>query len=368
MAVSRVLILTASFGQGHNAAARNLRQALEATAPGTAVTVSDVFLETYGWFNRLLEQAYLATINHAPSLWQWIFDSLDRTRLIEQHMRLHGRVARRLENLLDTFRPTVVVSTYPGCNHLLDYVYRRRLHRPFRTLTVVTDSLTINSVWYRARSDIFLVANAETAEVLQKAGVPEAKIRVFGFPVPRIFAELPSRRQVPPADGRWSMLYIVNSGRHAAPSIVRSLLARDGFRLSVTVGRDEKLGAEIRAAAGAAGKAVDVYGWTPEMPQLMADHHLVISKAGGATVQETLAARTPMIITQIVPGQEEGNARLILERGAGELAATPEAIADTVESAFANEAAVWRGWLAAVEKLSRPDASDRIAEFVISQG
>ena len=40
-------------------------------------------------------------------------------------------------------------------------------------------------------------------------------------------------------------------------------------------------------------------------------HHLVISKAGGATVQEAIAARCPMIVNQVIPGQEEGNARLI---------------------------------------------------------
>ena len=37
------------------------------------------------------------------------------------------------------------------------------------------------------------------------------------------------------------------------------------------------------------------------------------SKAGGATTQEAIAAKCPMIINQVVPGQEEGNARLIAE-------------------------------------------------------
>jgi processive 1,2-diacylglycerol beta-glucosyltransferase len=47
------------------------------------------------------------------------------------------------------------------------------------------------------------------------------------------------------------------------------------------------------------------------------------AEAGGATVQEALAARTPMIITQVIPGQEEGNAMLLVENGAGEIATTP---------------------------------------------
>jgi processive 1,2-diacylglycerol beta-glucosyltransferase len=92
---------------------------------------------------------------------------------------------------------------------------------------------------------------------------------------------------------------------------------------------------------------------------------LLISKAGGATVQETLAARTPMIITQIVPGQEEGNARLILEKGAGSLATTPRRISSAVRGAFANGAREWMAWHQAASSLSRPNAADDIARFVL---
>ncbi len=66
-------------------------------------------------------------------------------------------------------------------------------------VTIITDSLTINSVWYRAHSDFFLVANEPTADILVKAGIPEQKIRIFGFPVPRIFASLDGSRPCPTA-------------------------------------------------------------------------------------------------------------------------------------------------------------------------
>ena len=173
---------------------------------------------------RVAEKGYLAVINGLPNLWQKAFDTLDRTRMVERHIGVLGAAGRRLERLIAERRPSVVISTYPGCNHLLDFIYRRRLKRPFRMVTVITDSLTINSVWFRAHSDFFLVANEATANVLIKAGIPEQKIRVFGFPVPRIFASLDGLRPVPSPDGRWRILYVINSGRHMAPEIVRRLL------------------------------------------------------------------------------------------------------------------------------------------------
>jgi hypothetical protein len=61
-------------------------------------------------------------------------------------------------------------------------------------------------------------------------------------------------------------------------------------------------------------------------PELLMSHHVVVSKAGGATTQEAIAARCPMIVNQVVPGQEEGNCELLLRHGAGALATTPEAV------------------------------------------
>jgi len=363
--VKSVLILTAGFGEGHNAAARNLSQAIVALSPQTKVVVSDVFQEAYGSFNRLVQKGYVAMINHAPLLWQGIFHLMDCPPLVEMHMRFYGAAGKTLLKLIEEHEPEVIVSTYPGCNHLLDWVYRKRLRRPFRTVTVITDSLSVNSVWYRAHSDAFVVANEPTAAVMRHAGVPEKKIHVLGFPVPRIFASLTANRAIAPADGHWRVLYVINSGRNLAPAIVRHLLKLENVSLTVTVGRDEELGRRITSDIQAAGKTAEVYGWTPEMPRLMAENHLLISKAGGATVQETLAARTPMIITQIVPGQEEGNARLVMEHGAGALATTPEEIAGAVQNAFCNDAAQWQGWLEAAAALGRPDASDVIARYVL---
>ncbi len=360
-----LLILTAGFGEGHNAAARNLREAIIVKSAQANVFVSDVFLDAYGRLIRLAEKGYLAVINRLPHLWQKIFEILDRTRIVERNIGICGAAARRLERLIAERRPSVIISTYPGCNHLLDFIYRRMLKRPFRMATIITDSLTINSVWYRAHSDFFLVANEATADVLMKSGIPEQKMRIFGFPVPRIFARLGGSRPLPPPEGRWRILYVINSGRHMAPEVVRRLLEMDDLHLTVTTGRDEDLARRISAVSAGAGKTVDVLGWTPDMPRLMAESHLLISKAGGATVQESLAAKTPMIITQIVPGQEEGNARLILERKAGALATTPPQISATARGAFADGARQWIEWQRAASSLSRPTAADDIAEFLL---
>lgn len=358
MALKSVLVLTAGFGEGHNAAARNLAAALQ--EKGNGVEVHDIFAEAYGPLNRLVQRIYLLVINHVPLLWSAVFFLLDRTPVVGGGIGVFSRASLLLSRLVTGLRPDVIVSTYPGYGHMLDHIRKRNGTGTAKLVTIVTDSLTVNSVWFRCGSDFFLVPNSATAQVMESAGVPVAKIRVTGFPVPLVFADPPISRKQP----RFHVLFMVNSAHHLAQSVVEELCEIEGIHLTVTVGRDGELGRTLDLLAKARGKDIEIYGWTPEIPNLIRRSHLLISKAGGATVQEALAARTPMIITQIIPGQEEGNARLLIESGAGELATTPAAIAEAVRRTFADGGRIYRERFAATAPLSHPDAARTTAAFL----
>ncbi len=360
MALKNVLILTAGFGEGHNAAARNLAAALGEA--GVCVEVHDVFDEAYGWANRLVQRLYLFAINHVPALWSAVFFLLDKTAVVGGGIGVFGRAARLLAGMISERNPEVIVSTYPGYGHLLDVIRRKGETGGVPFATIVTDSLTVNSVWYRCQCDCFLVPNEPTAGVLRDAGVPAEKIHVTGFPVPLAFSEPPPPR----GDSVREVFFMVNSAHHLAPAIVGELLCVAGIRLTVAVGRDENLARALKIMAEERNRELEIHGWTPAIPNLIRRSHLLISKAGGATVQEALAARTPMIITQIIPGQEEGNARLIIESGAGELATTPAAIADAVRRTFAEGGRLYRERLAAASRLSRPDSSRAAVRLLAS--
>ena len=99
---------------------------------------------------------------------------------------------------------------------------------------------------------------------------------------------------------------------------------------------------------------------------MMHENHLLIGKAGGATVQETIAAKCPMIINHVVAGQEEGNARLIVETNSGVIVQSPREVAAQVQRAFDDGAKQWCEWAGNISKLSRPRAALDMAEFLMS--
>jgi processive 1,2-diacylglycerol beta-glucosyltransferase len=228
---------------------------------------------------------------------------------------------------------------------------------------VVTDSITVSKIWYCSAADDFLLPNEQSAAILRVAGIPPERIKTFGFPVSPKFADLPQDRQPPSAEFGRRVLYMINAGTWRAPQLVKKLLDLE-VDLTVTVGRDQNLRYAVEAASR--GRKINIIGWTEEMPRLMSENHLLIGKAGGATVQETIAAACPMIINHIVSGQEEGNARLIEQTNSGVIVRSADEVVAQVQRAFADDAKQWREWSANIRKLSRPRASLDIAEFLMS--
>jgi processive 1,2-diacylglycerol beta-glucosyltransferase len=104
------------------------------------------------------------------------------------------------------------------------------------------------------------------------------------------------------------------------------------------------------------------------MPALMTSHHIFIGKAGGATVQEAIAAQIPFLVSHVVPGQEEGNIALIEQSGIGTLATgASRRIRDLTLGAIANDAALWKTWRANLATLQKPSASRTIARFLLAR-
>lgn len=358
--MSHVLILTAGYGEGHNAAARALAEGV--CALGGVPEVRDLFLETYGHRQETSRRLYLQCIDRAPWLWAAIFRALDFRPVIWASMRTLWPLKARLRALIDERRPNAVVSVYPVYGHLFDQLYPTG--RPFAEHTLITDSISVNSIWYTRGTDSYITANAATTAVV-RAARPGAAVNALGFPVGTVFADSRPVR-IPPGNGEpLRVLFMVNHAKGGSAMLVRRLLAMPHIQLTVTVGRDAALGRELAAVAAAMKRPLEVLGWVKNMPELLMTHHVLIGKAGGATTQEALAAHTPMLITQVVPGQEEGNAQLIVENECGALTTTAAAVEETLDAIAHDHFARWKHWAAQTAIIGRPDSARAVARFIL---
>ena len=366
--MKNILILTAGFGDGHNAAAHSVREALEHLSPDAVVTVADLYERSCKRLNGLARRAYQGVVRYAPTVWSGLFRLVDRSPWLTESRLVSGRLQRSLADLLELTQPDCVVSTYPTYGQLLHALFEDHAEKPFSLVTILTDARSVNSVWYRSHSDHYIVADGETAAVLGRAGIDRRRVHPFGFPVSPRFLEPCAEPPATPVPGQpFRVLSIINTGKKKAGKAIRRLLDIPAVELTVTVGRHSELKERLAKHARLHRGRLQLLGWTNQMPELLARSHLVIGKAGGAVVQEAMAARCPIIVNQVIPGQEEGNARLVEELGIGVVAEGRKEVARRVREALANGGELWRQWRRRIERASRPDAALRAARLILEE-
>src|SRR6201998_2072808 len=100
----RILILTGSFGEGHNSAARGMRDGLARVAPDQAdVELRDLFAEAYGPINEVVRRSYLALVNSAPRAWGIVYRWLDRKTDYDAEFRRFTRLKSHFAGLFAHF-------------------------------------------------------------------------------------------------------------------------------------------------------------------------------------------------------------------------------------------------------------------------
>jgi UDP-N-acetylglucosamine:LPS N-acetylglucosamine transferase len=163
---ARVLILSASIGEGHDLPARELARGLSELAPAAEVSVLDGLAamgsimewvtlrgSSFGtpWGNRLFDVNY------------WLIARFPPTRSAAGALSC-ALAAAGLLRLVEEWRPDVVVSTYPGVTDVLGRLRRRgRLSVP--AVSAITDLAALR-YWAHPGIDLHLVTHPESvAEV-----------------------------------------------------------------------------------------------------------------------------------------------------------------------------------------------------------
>lgn len=377
-----IVILTARFGYGHLAAALNLAEALRQEHPELPVEVVDPFQQVNPRTYRWAQQGYRFVSSRVPFLWYWFFLAVDRTRLGEWLILRNKPLFRFFSNLEATHQPATVVITYPVFSSVLDHFYGPGGRRSFRVVSVLTDSVSINNAWLRGHSDLFLVADPLTSATLKNRGILPEKILVTGFPVPPRFRELcqesVARAPVPPLQAgpsgpggkepagrpKLSILFLPNNGERYLFKILRILGPREDVKVVLALGKRERLVKKVKALAAGFRCEMEVNGWVPGICYRMQEARLVITKAGGATVHEAIAAGCPVIISQVTPGQEEGNARLVEALGIGMVVRNNRGLYRLMKFFEQIDFQVLGHMRTNLEKIRRPDAAYQAAAAI----
>ncbi len=218
------------------------------------------------------------------------------------------------------------------------------------------------------------------------------KAHVTGHPVRRAFFEIPPRRHAPPVGqallpvGHGSQpgvavslppfTILVVGGSQGSRAINHAvvecspLLAQGPVGIRIIHQTGEHDYNEVRKAYQERGLPVEVHAFIDDMPGVLAQADLVISRAGAVAVAELAAAGRAALLTPF-PGAADQhqleNARAMEKAGAArvivQVELIPERLAGEIRELMASPATLERMETCA-RSLARPDAAARIADLV----
>jgi len=318
----RILILHASAGAGHKQAALSLEKTCQLTSSATAKAI-DILDYTPAYFKRWYTHGYLEVIKNVPELWGYLYDhsyEYTKTTVLE---RIHKVISHlHLGPLLDyvqKFDPDALVFTHFLGAELLHNLRRKKiLHIPF--FCVVTD-FAVHSIWISKRYNAYYVATEGEKRVLKRHGFKDNQIKVTGIPVNPVFASpvdknaLCRKRRLNPN----LPIVLMISGRYNLRGYENLLSSfkniKERLQLIVLAGRHKGLLQKLRKIAKGLKMPVSIDGIVDNMHELMSISDIVITKPGGLTTSEALAAKTLMAVIDPIPGQEQRNTDFLLESG-----------------------------------------------------
>ncbi len=359
-----VSVLTASFGDGHNTAAQNIVAALnDLNIPNSGAL--DLLNTIHPSIMQSLTKGYRIITTRCPSIWEQLYRIADNISFGDGSFDLMPTVTRGTAAYLQKTKPKAVISTYPLYGNLIERIFGTQ-PLPFKLITMVTDSKSINRAWLNKTSGHFLVLDQISADFFLENGIPKERIHITGFPVSPLFENYSTNRIERKTPSPFRILYTPAAKTKHVKETLKALnkiknTSTCKISLTIVLGRHaQRLRNTVNVETD---NETEIIEWTNNMPELLNKHHLVIGKAGGASVQEALTSSCPMIIDSMIPGQEEGNAELIANCGAGLIAINPNNLSSTIQNILKENGAKWLSMRKSAKKNSQIKTAHKVAKI-----
>lgn len=341
--------------------------------PRYRIEIVDAFAEYSHFPLREAVKLYGPAIRYNPRLYGRFFHITDKVRRVEAGKAVASPLIHNgLMRLIITVKPDVIVSIHPMLNHVtINALKDLGLHIPF--LTVVTDLVSVHSVWFAPGADAYIVPTEAAKQLYLARGLEPERVHLLGMPIDPKFTkpvaskeELRQKLELEPA---LPVVLLVGGGEGSGGlyASVRAISqARLSVQLLVVAGRNRRLYARLQRTCSSLHIPAKIFGFVHNMPELMHAADVIVTKAGPGTISEALACGLPIILNGYVPGQEEGNVDFVVQHDVGVLAEDAQALVNELRKLVKPGSTVLRRRLENAQRIRRPEASFDIARCILS--
>ncbi len=330
----KVLIFTVSSGNGHNSGARYIKEKLLAENPQTEIKVVDAFEEyTSKIRSWTFKKGYFFACNHLLGLYNHFYKRAEDSRFKDRFKNGASKTASGFEygmlKTINEFKPDLIFSTYVYCTvalNKIEFYYKL----PCKVASLALD-YGISPYWESCADslDYMFLTNADMVDEFIDRGFSKEQLIVAGVPVSERFyhplEKTAAREKLGLKPDVFTITVMKASFFHLPlDKLVREIYKIDGdCQVVIINGKDEIRRKKIEkflSFARAKGKGdghinVINLGYTTDVADYMSASDLVIGKAGGLSVTETVNAGLPSLIIKKLPQQEIYNKDYLVGKG-----------------------------------------------------
>lgn len=364
----RILFLYVTSSGGHQHAADAICSSLKKTHPSFLTFTIDSLVHSYPILGPVFERFYFELIKYTPQIWDYLYDNENIRRVTREIHALFNTISSpSLSGIIKEYTPDCIVCTQAlPCSWAAAQKKKGKL--PIPLIAIVTD-YAVHAYWLYHEVDAYLVAHENLKRFLINQGISARKVHVTGIPINTEFSHLPGKIESLRRLGfneHQPALMIMGGGHGLGPvfSTIRSLLQIPiPLQIFVITGLNKRLFKELKNKFGKQ-KKIRVFGYTKQISRIMAAADLLITKPGGLTSSEALAASLPMVIYNPLPGQEQRNTRFLISHGVAEKVNTVDELQESIQELFSHTDTL-RKMKSCALALARPDAAMESAKIIL---
>jgi processive 1,2-diacylglycerol beta-glucosyltransferase len=341
----KILIISSDItGSGHKSITESMLEQFR-HYPEINVKVIEGF-SLSGVLGLQVGKMYGSITRTSKEAWKLIWDITERRPSLMIEMG-EATIFDRFVKLLNEMNPDAIITTHPNYNASITNILER-INVNIPLFAVVADPVTISPLWCNPKARYTICPTEEARETCLKSGVPEDRIRVFGFPVrQRFYSHLTS------ADGKNyfdasqadyfpknPLRFMIMSGGEGSGNmsrLARILLKNFDCSVRLLCGRNRLLKRRLEhTLLEKYPERIEVLGYTENVQALMLTSDILFVRAGPNTMMEAVMCNVPMVITGALPGQEEGNPGYAVKYGLGVICSEASSLKKVVASLLAN--------------------------------
>lgn len=334
-----IMIITSEFtGHGHKSITEALSEQFE-SYEDVKLNVIDGFALS-GNLGMKIGKLYGSITRASKEMWKLIWDiSLKKPGILLD--LVENSITERFTKILKTTQLDAIVTTHPNyLGSVINILENNKMDIPL--YAIVADPVSINPLWSDARARYTICPTIEAKEACMGYGVPEEKIRVFGFPVRKRFCVDEEKLPKAEYDPNKPLQCLIMSGGEGSGNmnrIAKNLLDNFNCKVTIICGRNKALKRRIELTLQEKyGNRVEILGFVSDIQNLMLASDILLLRASPNTMMEAVMCNLPMIITGALPGQEEGNPAYTEKYKLGVVCTETRRIKRTVKRLLANKA------------------------------